>query len=288
MSRLKYWSAAYASVEGQPQREFCHRSNCYWGTALRKEQKQHAFQTDFCIYTGAIISKFISQELLIDGDLSAYPFDFWPDLTFKGWNYEVNEENRVHGSGSARHSDLKYLMFGDLQEPEYMEVIEDIWFHNPRLRAVCDVTDIASFDESDDNFYALLGTKYGTAAALLLEHYQDSFATKARRNGTVEKVKTIRDVKVAGVGPPGHEPGPGQTVDSFYKFAFQMFIMLDDVDPPPSTGDAPSAAQEETSAQAGPAAHAGTAGQGEGNVAEGRPAAEEATAQGRGTAAQEN
>lgn len=167
---------------------------------------------------------------------------------FRTWHSRVDEGHKDRPPSTVQTSDLKYIVFGEFSESEEtIDVIEDIWSFDPALKAEDYVTGIATYTPSDDNFYALIGTQYGKSAVLMLERYPNSFATRNPNTRAVKKVKSIRDIKIAGGGYEIRQRSSSgeswttfdsetsSTSDFKYpwdRFSFNMIFTLEDIDHP--------------------------------------------------------
>ena len=158
--------------------------------------------------------------------------DVWTQLALYAWR------NLPYALALNRASKIRHLTFPDLFEDDVLGVVEDIWSRNPALRANRGFTPILTLTPADDDFFALLGTDAGLAAARLLQLHPNTLATK-NAEGTVLKVKTIRSIRVAGTTldkswiTRWRIPYPhNQDSDPYEDFSFGMVITFEDIDPP--------------------------------------------------------
>lgn len=196
----------------------------YFFKNKRDETSKVAFQTDISSELNMMINSFkFEAQAIIDEDACSSALNMWPQLAFYAWDtacaYAVTSVSK-----------LRYVLLGDLSGDDTMGVIEDIWAHEPTLRAVAGVTPIATYAPPDDNFFALLGTNVGSLTSRLLQQYPTRFATR-NSAGSVTKVKSIRDVRIAATTGAQNEPANNSDV-VYDDFRFDMMFTLQDIDPP--------------------------------------------------------
>ena len=157
----------------------------------------------------------------VERDDVSYTTDIWPQIASSIWFGAVE--------GTSKVQELQYIMFGPLVEDDAIEVMDDIWRYNPNWTPAfisAGTTPIAQYTPQDDNFYALLGTSMGVAAARLLQFESETFATRDHTE-TLKKVKSISSISVAG----SNDPSADQEI-IFDKPTFDMILTLEDIDPP--------------------------------------------------------
>lgn len=192
----------------------------------RSADKRIAFDIDTSSGANMIINNFLDERSFAVGDDAySYATDVWPQLALHAWN-------TVCGLNRAPTSSLRYVMLGDISEDDTMNIIEDIWGFDPSLKGIAGVTPIATYTPADDNFFALLGTSHGSLPAQLLQNYPTQFATKDSVTGAVSKVKSIRNIRVAGAITDPKVLSSDSSDYNYDDFAFSMVLTLQDVDPP--------------------------------------------------------
>ena len=158
---------------------------------------------------------------------NSYSFlpDVWPDLVLRECVYAQERDNR------SSLSNLQYIVYRELNEPEDLDVIDDVSSRHVSMHAWSGVTGITTFTPADDDFYALLGTWPGSTAAKLLTRHANSYAKKENATNVVTRVKSIRSVRLAGTVPPEDlSPNPQKTV--LDNFGFDMIFTLEDIPVP--------------------------------------------------------
>ena len=144
----------------------------------------------------------------------------WPNLVFDMWS-------ELSAQTGEEISSLEAVLMGLLNGPTTGPVTDAvIWFleqRDPRLPynpANLQAPRIVRYTPEEDNFYALLATDPGRAVMELLLFHANSFATRNAQTGIVEKIKTIRDIRLSA------QP------DEVFRM-YDMYVTLEDIDPYP-------------------------------------------------------
>ena len=179
--------------------------------------------------------------------ISAEPLDTWPEISFEIWRQKCDQATK---NTASLQTVIMSKLFGRGSDKGWAvdanwKTLQYIADHDPQLHVIKTYsryyTSTLRYTPEDDNFFALLGTAHGNAVMELLMFHAKSFATMDQLTGAAEKVKSIRDIQIAG----NEIYAWGRTVPMMYNAApsgsppryiqrnmnFDMIITLQDVSP---------------------------------------------------------
>ena len=144
----------------------------------------------------------------VDRPRSEVSLTAWPDLVLEQWE-KLSSEKQMSAAS------LELIVFAWAYGAETLEVADVITKYDPAI-----IKERKAIAPPDENFLALLGTRWGDPVIQLLGRHADSLATK-NEHRVVQKQKSINNIRLVNRGPRGREGH------------YDVYFQLEDVNPVP-------------------------------------------------------
>ena len=149
-------------------------------------------------------------------DRIGYTFSVWSNLIFKNWLRQCRSIQSVVAG-------LRTIVFKSVDDISTLGIMTDILSRHTPTNDIYEWNHF-SINIPEEDFLALLGTRYGAMVTDLLSDHSNAFAKRNEDQNAVEKVKIVHEIGFV-----------YKWQASTHGTRFDMYFTLEDVEPPPNT-----------------------------------------------------